>query len=268
MPQKTDRVRALFECPSQYLDRRAFDIAMRAEVVDYFTAGRRFEHALDIGCGNGSISLPLLPRCKQLTLLDLSQSMLALAQSQIPAHRSSDVTMIRGDFCEIDLPPHSFDLICCIGVLAHVPSPAAVISKLSELATPDALVILEFTDSFHFWGVPVVVYQTLLRAKGPRLYSLNRLRQEEVFGLCAQNGLTLNESYRYGLPPLGSSLLLSQQQMYLLTRRLFGPANQNHRRWMGNQFLCSLSPAGQQGSVWPHESSMIDRDVELQSERS
>jgi 2-polyprenyl-3-methyl-5-hydroxy-6-metoxy-1,4-benzoquinol methylase len=266
MSKKTDQVRALFESPNQYLDRRTFDIAIRAEVVEYFTRGRRFEHALDIGCGNGAISLPLLPRCRRLTLLDLSQSMLSLAHSRVPSERAVDVTMIRGDFCAADLPPHSFDLICCIGVLAHVTSPGEVISKIRQLATPDALIILEFTDSFHFWGIPIVLYQTLLRLMRPQPYPLNRLRKAEVLELCNQNGLILNESYRYGLPPLGSSLFLNQAQMGGITRRLFGPANGNRNRWMGNQFICSLTPAFQDGTLEIRDSVMEDRNAELQSE--
>ena len=58
--------------------------------------------------------------------------------------------------------------ICCLAVLAHVDSPAALIAKAVELAKPGAWIILEFTDSFHFWGVPVVVYQKLLRPSAQR----------------------------------------------------------------------------------------------------
>ena len=61
-----------------------------------------------------------------------------------------------------NLEPESFDLVLCIGVLAHVDSPATVIAEIERIAKPGASVILEFTDSFHSWSVPVVVYQRLL----------------------------------------------------------------------------------------------------------
>jgi 2-polyprenyl-3-methyl-5-hydroxy-6-metoxy-1,4-benzoquinol methylase len=240
MISKTEQVRTLFETPKKYLDPRQYDIRIRVETVQHFTDKSDFDRILDIGCGDGSISLPLLPRCKKLSLLDLSRNMLDLASKRIPSSRLDDVEMIDGDFMSADLKPQSFDLIFCIGVLAHVDSPAAVIEKLATLAKPGAWVILEFTDSFHFWGVPVVFYQYLLRLLRPEPYKLNRLKKIDVLSLCKKNGLVISDLYRYGLPPLGSHKFLTQDGMYSLTRHLFGSSNLNRKRWMGNQFIYRL----------------------------
>jgi 2-polyprenyl-3-methyl-5-hydroxy-6-metoxy-1,4-benzoquinol methylase len=248
MISKAEQVRTLFETPQKYLDPRQYDIRIRAETVEQFTEGLEFENILDIGCGDGSISLPLLSRCKKLTLLDLSRNMLNLASKRIPIGRINDVEMIDGDFMAADLEPQSFDLVFCIGVLAHVDSPAAVIEKVSKLAKPGAWIILEFTDSFHFWGVPVVLYQNLLKLLKPAPYKLNRLRKINVLKLCRHSGLEIFGLYRYGLPPLGSHKFLDQDGMYGLTRRLFGSSKHNRKQWMGNQFIYfftkkSLSPS-------------------------
>jgi 2-polyprenyl-3-methyl-5-hydroxy-6-metoxy-1,4-benzoquinol methylase len=240
MISKTEQVKALFETPQKYLDPRQYDIRIRVETVEQFTQGLEFENILDIGCGDGSISLPLLPRCKKLTLLDLSRNMLNLASKRIPSDRLHDIEMIDGDFLTFNLEPKSFDLIFCIGVLAHVDSPAAVIEKVSKLAKPGAWVILEFTDSFHFWGVPVVLYQNLLKLLRPAPYKLNRLRRLDILNLCRHSELEILELYRYGLPPLGSHKFLSQEGMYGLTRNLFGSSKHNRKRWMGNQFIYRL----------------------------
>jgi len=240
MDSKHDHVRALFEQPEKYLGPRQYDIEIRVGVVEQFTNQRRFGRVLDIGCGNGSISLPLLRRSDKLTLVDLSSRMLHLARRRVPADRVKDVELIHGDFLELNFEPGSFDLICCIGVLAHVASPAEVVARIRQLAKPGALVILEFTDSFHFWGIPVVLYQKLLNLMRPAPYRLNRLRRRDVMKICEENGLEPVEIYRYGLPPLGSSKVLSQEQMFRLTRFLFGPADGNRNAWMGNQFLCCL----------------------------
>jgi 2-polyprenyl-3-methyl-5-hydroxy-6-metoxy-1,4-benzoquinol methylase len=237
MISKTDQVRSLFEIPEKYLDPRQYDIRIRVETVRQFTDSLKFDHILDIGCGDGSISLPLLPRCNKVTLLDLSRNMLALASRRIPSDRLNDVELIGGDFMGANLEPQSFDLIFCVGVLAHVDSPAAVIEKVAQLAKPGAWVILEFTDSFHFWGVPVVLYQKILKLLRPEPYKLNRLKRRQVLGLCGENGLRVSGVYRYGLPPLGSHKFLSQEGMYSLTRHLFGPSDQNRKGWMGNQFI-------------------------------
>jgi 2-polyprenyl-3-methyl-5-hydroxy-6-metoxy-1,4-benzoquinol methylase len=237
MISKTDRVRSLFEIPEKYLDPRQYDIKIRLETVQQFTASLQFDHILDIGCGDGSISLPLLPRAKKITLLDLSRNMLALASRRIPSERLDDVEMISGDFMGTTLKPQSFDLIFCVGVLAHVDCPEAVIERVAQLAKPGAWVILEFTDSFHFWGIPVVLYQKVLKLLRPEPYRLNRLKRRQVLGFCQESGLSVTGLYRYGLPPLGSHKVLSQEGMYSLTRRLFGHSDRNRKSWMGNQFI-------------------------------
>jgi 2-polyprenyl-3-methyl-5-hydroxy-6-metoxy-1,4-benzoquinol methylase len=240
MISKTEHVKALFEVPEKYLGPRQFDIRIRVETVQQFTNTRKFDRVLDIGCGNGAISLPLLSRSKRLTLLDLSSQMLELARTRIPSERVSDVDLVNEDFLSASLEPQSFDLIFCIGVLAHVDSPAAVIAKVVQLAKPGALVILEFTDSYHFWGIPVVLYQKALKLLRPEPYKLNRLKKQQVLNLCRENGLSISGLYRYGLPPLGSHKVIDQEEMYSLTRRLFGPSDRNRKRWMGNQFIYRL----------------------------
>jgi 2-polyprenyl-3-methyl-5-hydroxy-6-metoxy-1,4-benzoquinol methylase len=248
MTSKREHVKSLFEVPEKYLGPRKFDIRIRVETVQEFTSEMRFDRILDIGCGNGAISLPLLPRSKKLTLLDMSTHMLDLARTQIPSERLADVDLINGDFLDADLEPHSFDLICCIGILAHVDSPAAVIAKVSRLAKPNAMVILEFTDSFHFWGVPVVIYQKLLKLARPEPYALNRLKKKQIMGMCEKSGLGVAAEYRYGLPPIGSSKLFNQEQMYRATRYLFGSSDNYRNAWMGNQFIYRLQKGDNSGT--------------------
>lgn len=243
MTTKIEQVKSLFEVPDKYLCPRQYDIQIRVETVKQFTENLPVDRVLDIGCGDGSLSVPLLPRCKQLTLLDLSSKMLDLARKKIPADRTQNVELINGGFLDSNLSPQSFDLILCVGVLAHVDSPSAVIAEVARLAKPGACVILEFTDSFHFWGVPVVLYQKLLKLVRPEPYALNRLRERQVMKLCRENGLSVSALYRYGLPPLGTSKFAGQAGMYKITRYLFGPSDQNHNAWMGNQFIYRLQRA-------------------------
>jgi ubiquinone/menaquinone biosynthesis C-methylase UbiE len=170
-------------------------------------------------------------------MLDLSSKMLDLARNKIPSNRFNDVELINGSFIGSNLSAQSFDLILCLGVLAHVDSPAAVIAEIARLAKPGASVILEFTDSFHFWGIPVVVYQKLLKVLRPEPYALNRLKHRHIMRLCRENGFRATALYRYGLPPLGASKVATQEGMYRMTRYLFGPSDRNRNAWMGNQFI-------------------------------
>lgn len=241
MTSKLAHVRTWFENPVKYLDRRRFDIRIRTETVLQFTKNLKFDRVLDIGCGDGSISLPLLPRSHHITLLDLSTNMLAIAKGRIPTERANDVRVINASFLGCNLEPESFDLILCIGVLAHVDSPADIIAEIARIAKPGACVILEFTDSFHFWNVPTLIYQWILKLFRSTRWAVNRLRSTTVTEVCHENGLRPTALFRYGLPPVGTHKIVGQDGMYRLTRYLFGASDRNRNRWMGNEFIYCLS---------------------------
>jgi len=240
MISKIGHVKSWFESPDKYLKRRQFDIRIRIETVQQFTKNVNFDRVLDIGCGDGSISLPLLPRSKKITLLDVSTNMLAIARDRIPVDRVDDVEIINESFLNSNLEPESFDLILCLGVLAHVDSPAAIVAEIARVAKRRSCVILEFTDLSHFWGLPDIAYQKILRLVRPSTYALNRLNNRGVMQLCRENGLRPTALFRYGLPPPGAHKLVGQDQMYQITRYLFGASGRNRNGWMGNEFVYCL----------------------------
>ncbi len=247
MNSKTESVKSLFEIPEKYLGPREFDIKIRSETVRQLTETLTIDRTLDIGCGNGALSLPLLPRCQKLTMLDLSRNMIELARNRVPVERAADVDLIEGDFVSAKIEPGTFDLILCVGVLAHVDSPSAVIAKVAQLAKPGSWVILEFTDSFHLWSAPVIIYQTLLRLIKPAPYRLNRLKRQNVLEWCRQNNLLPSRLFRYALPPIGASTFANQEEMYHITRRIFGVADHNRNRWVGNEFIYLLQKTDPRG---------------------
>src|SRR5437899_5299730 len=79
-----DEVRLVFENPDFYLKRSRYNIRIRMETINDFTQGHDYKRVLDIGCGDGSLSAPLLRAHNRLTLLDVSSAMLLKACDQIP----------------------------------------------------------------------------------------------------------------------------------------------------------------------------------------
>lgn len=79
---------------------------------------------LDIGCGAGNYSLKLLARLPQLevTLVDLSQPMLACAEQRLQAARCRNVTTLQVDIRELALAANSTDIIVAAAVLHHLRS--------------------------------------------------------------------------------------------------------------------------------------------------
>lgn len=77
---------------------------------------------LDIGCGAGNYSLKLLERLPQLevTLVDLSRPMLDRAEQRLRTAGCKNVTTLQADVRELDLQPHSVDIIVAAAVLHHL----------------------------------------------------------------------------------------------------------------------------------------------------
>ena len=241
-PSKVREVRSFFEDPKRYLRLRGFDVKLRAETVQEMTDGLAFQSALDIGCGDGTISLPLLKAGYRLTLLDLSTGMTRLASSIVPAGLERNVEFVNEDFMKANLAPDSFDLVICIGLLAHVDSPADFLTKVGQVLKPGGALILEFSDCNHLTSRVLRAYQRICELRKPRPYPLNFLSARRVRQLLESRQLRLKSQFRYGLPPFPFiNKRLTQDSLYSMVRRVFGNAKRNRNTLLGNEYILLLT---------------------------
>ena len=77
---------------------------------------------LDVGCGGGNYTLKLLQRLPSLnvTLVDLSQQMLACAVGRVQPQTSGTVAAIQSDIRELELGQQRFDIVVASAVLHHL----------------------------------------------------------------------------------------------------------------------------------------------------
>lgn len=239
---KVHQVRSFFEEPRNYLAGREVQVGLRAETVRELTQGFEFHSVLDVGCGDGSISVPLLTEHTRLTLLDLATSMTALARSKVPATLAGNVECLNDDFMAADLRPQSYDLIICLGVLAHMDSPTAFLAKVATLLKPGGRVILEFTDSKHISGRTLRAYHRLCALRRPRSWTLNALSIKLVSRMLAGQHLRIESAFRYSLPPFPLiKKKIPPETLSKMVRRVFGNANSNRNAWLGSEYICLVS---------------------------
>jgi 2-polyprenyl-3-methyl-5-hydroxy-6-metoxy-1,4-benzoquinol methylase len=238
--KRVDLVRLEFEQPDKYLNGSQYNIRIRAETVKALIADRQHKRILDIGCGDASISLPLLHADNRLTLIDLSNTMLSRARSRVRAELIRNIEFFHGDFVCAPLT-RTYDLVICVGVLAHVSSPAVVVRKIADILEPGGTVVIQVTDCRHLITRAV---QANLKLWGiaTATYPLMQLCAEEVTELFTRQGLQLVDTYRY-TQPHGLGRLLSGESLYCLTRFMYGWYPKGRNAALGNEILFRFDDA-------------------------
>ena len=236
MATQTENVRTVFENADWYLKGWRYSIKIRTETVREFVKGHEFKSILDVGCGDGSISIPLLCPQTQMTLLDISASMLASARRQIPSEFLPNVDVVNQEFLEANLAG-GYDLLLCIGLLAHVSSPSAVVEKIGSLVAPGGYVIAESTAKNHFVTRVIMAYGEVRGMFTPASYVPAALATKDVVAMFAQQGLELVSVFRYSLPLPGMTRLFSERALYRLSRMLYGSFPRNRNARLGNELV-------------------------------
>lgn len=242
MGNKLESVKSFFDQPRRYLSRSSCDVRVRTETVQKFVRWKQFDSVLDIGCGDGSVSRPLATTGTRITLVDISTAMLSLARSKYDEELEKNLELVNTDFMATQFTPASYDLIICLGVLAHVESPEETIAKMVTLLKPHGKIIIEFTDSRHFMKRISDKLRRIVRPSSSADYVLNPLSAPEVMTLVGKYKLKCESIYRYSWWAFpGTHRVIPQDLLYLMTRFMFGDVDQRRNSWLGNEYICLLS---------------------------
>src|SRR5579863_8950222 len=142
---KAKAVRRFFDRTDRYLANN-INIEIRRKVVRDLVGDIRNSRILDLGCGDGSISQQFLASSISLTLVDTSQNMLEAARSQTPSELRTNVEYVNEDSSRYQ-SPSKYDLVLCLGLLAHVDSVESAIRNIAELLKADGRCVLQITDA-------------------------------------------------------------------------------------------------------------------------
>jgi len=240
MNGKVNSVRELFRRTDWYVKGWRTQIAIRAKIVRDFVGAETPLSILDIGCGDGSVTIPLLSGSNSLTLLDLSDKMLEVAKNNVPADLLDRVKFLNEDVCQAALRAHSYDLIVCVGVLAHVESPEALISRVCQLVSPGGRIVFECSDAHHFLTKLSGIRSRVVGILRPPTYSLNKIRPSWVINEFAKLNCTLTASYRHTFSIPLISRLIPAKRTHAAIHAVFGDGLSNSNSWLGNQCIFSF----------------------------
>ena len=97
--------------------------------------------AVDIGCGGGLLSEALVAEGTQVLGIDLAQDVLEVARLHgLESGRKAEYRQIAAEDLAIEAPA-TFDLVCCLEMLEHVPRPESVVAACARLVKPGGTVV-------------------------------------------------------------------------------------------------------------------------------
>jgi 2-polyprenyl-6-hydroxyphenyl methylase/3-demethylubiquinone-9 3-methyltransferase len=113
----------------------------RLRYIERAAGGLKGITALDVGCGGGILTEALAKAGAQTLGIDLADASIRVGRQHA---EEGGVAVEYRTIAAEDLAkerPESFDLVCCLEMLEHVPDPAQVIKACADLVKPDGNVV-------------------------------------------------------------------------------------------------------------------------------
>jgi SAM-dependent methyltransferase len=169
-------------------------VERRKSIVRTLMANEAPASVIDLGCGDGRVSLQFLDSATTVTLLDTSPSMLSLASNSVPYRYRGQVRFVVSSIADL-AESQKYDLVLAVGVLAHVTDLPGTLSKIAGLLSDNGRAILQLTDAATIPGAVITAWSHLTSSK--RGYQLNRLTEHRVVTALSMDGLELVARVQY-----------------------------------------------------------------------
>ena len=130
----------------------------QARVLANFIGRIQKRKILDVGTGTGRAARLLALGGANVTAVDASEAMLAVARAKA-AEDGVSVNFLRGDAHALDFRDRSFDVAVCLRVLMHTPQWRQCVGELCSVA--ERLVIVDYPSATSF-----ALFESLARRAG------------------------------------------------------------------------------------------------------
>jgi ubiquinone/menaquinone biosynthesis C-methylase UbiE len=183
-------------------------------------AGASAGRLLDCGAGTGEITCALLKsgRFSHATIVDISAAMLQRAKELVSSQiTNTELEFVHSDVFNFKPPDSAFDLILCLGLIAHVGRLHILLPHLKSMLAPGGRIILQTTLTDHV-GTRIVRALTARRELARRGYRISWFSQRNVADACNDAGLRIVEMRRHSLGILFGDRLWPWANFQLETR--------------------------------------------------
>lgn len=170
---------------------------LRAKIATHFgTEGKALPlkglSVLDIGCGGGLVAEPLARLGGQVTGLDASEAMIAVAKEHA-AQEGLKIAYRVGSAEECARSGQAFDIVTLMDILEHAADVGALVRSAAALLKPDGLMLFSTVNrTMKSYLLGIVAAEYVLRWAPVGTHDWNRfVRPSELAAQLAQAGLHL-----------------------------------------------------------------------------
>jgi len=170
------------------------------------------KQVLDIGCGGGILSESLAQHGARVTAIDMAEAPLAVARlHQLESGLDIDYRKIATEEFAVQNPA-GFDVVTCLEMLEHVPSPASIVQACHQLVKPGGLVFFSTINrnpKSYVFAIIGAEYLLKLLPRGTHDYG-KFIKPSELAGWCRESGLQLQDQIGMGYNPLTKNYFLQK----------------------------------------------------------
>jgi 2-polyprenyl-6-hydroxyphenyl methylase/3-demethylubiquinone-9 3-methyltransferase len=194
-----------------------------------YVSGRmnlRGARVVDVGCGGGLLSEALSRAGAQVTAIDLGAKLIEIARLHLFESNLQVDYRVQSSTELAEAEPGSFDAVCCMEMIEHVPDPAALIGDLAAMLKPGGqlfLSTLNRTPAAFGAAILGAEYVMRLLPRGTHHYA-QFLKPSEVAGMLRRFDLEIEDIKGLAYNPLTRNASLSSNTAvnYVLSARKVG----------------------------------------------
>ena len=182
----------------------------------------------DVGCGGGLLSEALAKAGARVTGIDLGEKVIEIARLHMHESRletpNLDIDYRVQSSAELAAAePESFDAVCCMELIEHVPDPAALVSDLARMVKPGGVVVMSTLNRTPAaFGAAILGAEYIMRMlpRGTHHYA-QFLKPSELGRLLRHAGLEVDDVSGLGYNPIRRKAWVSRLTAvnYLISAR-------------------------------------------------